>query len=102
MTPDPPLQPMIAEPGRGGRFRENALVTYLLERASQHGCDLNHLATVPASEADREQFAMLIGYSLSGFLELSYVREETATRAIAQATHDGLIDPDKHFWWQGD
>ena len=57
-----------------------------------------HTAKVPAH--DQEQFAMLIGYSLSGFLELSYVRDKTKDRVVEYAGELGLIDPKKHFWWQ--
>jgi hypothetical protein len=96
--PFPPLQPMVPEPERGGRFRANALVEYLLDHG---GIDMNHLATIDASKEDRAQFAMLIGYSLSGFLELSYVDDNLATRAIEAADRAGLIDKSKRFWWQG-
>jgi len=34
------------------------------------------------SQEDREQFAQLIGYSLSGFGELSYVSDETCENIV--------------------
>ncbi len=37
------------------------------------------------SDEDREQFAQLIGYSLNGFGELSYVSEETYEAAERSA-----------------
>jgi hypothetical protein len=37
---------------------------------------MNSLARMNFSNEDREQFAQLIGYSLSGFSELSYVSDE--------------------------
>ena len=64
-----PLQPI-----KDGRFEANAIVEYLLDKGP---FDMNHLAAQDFSHEDREQFAQLIGYSLSGFGELSYVREET-------------------------
>lgn len=99
--PDPPLQPLVPEPEKGGRFRANVLVQHLLLVAKRQGVDMNSLAGVPASDADRQQFAMLIGYSVSGFLELSYVDDVLADRVIRAATEQGLIDPDKRWWWQG-
>lgn len=51
------------------RFNTNAIVEYLLD----HGpFDMNALAAKNFSEADRCQFAQLIGYSVSGFYGLSY------------------------------
>jgi hypothetical protein len=48
--------------------------------------DLNDLAIMDFSVEDREQFAQLIGYSLSGFGDLSYVRSDTY--AAADAMHE--------------
>jgi hypothetical protein len=42
---------------------------------------MNSLAEHDFSPEDREQFAQLIGYSLSGFGELSYVSDETYAAA---------------------
>lgn len=60
------------------RFRANAIVRYLLDSGP---FDMNHLATLPFSDADREQFAQLIGYSLGGFSELDYVSDEAYDQA---------------------
>lgn len=103
MEPYPPLQPMVPEPSKGGRFRANPLVEHLLQCAEAgQKCDLNDLARVPASAEDRQQFAMLIGYSLSGFLELSYVSDEMAERAVALAESEGFVthEPGKRWWWE--
>jgi hypothetical protein len=43
--------------------------------------DMNRLALLPFSDADREQFAQLIGYSVGGFNELSYVSDAAAVAA---------------------
>lgn len=52
------------------RFVPNRLVCYLLNKG---GIDLNHLAEhVRVSDGEWEQFAQLIGYSISGFGDLSY------------------------------
>ena len=63
------------------RFRSNALVRYLLDAG---GLDLNALAVLPnISGADWEQLAQLIGYSVSGWGELSYVSNEAYEKADA-------------------
>jgi hypothetical protein len=65
------------------RFQENKLVEYLLDNG---GIDLNHLARLPdIPQADREQFAQLIGYSVSGFGDLSYASEKTVRKADKKA-----------------
>lgn len=78
-----PIQPIEKDRNGRLRFRTNAIVNYLLEEATRVGlCDLNELARMNFSDDDRAQFAMLIGYSLPGFSELSYVSTETYRRAI--------------------
>lgn len=68
-----PLQPVYRDEHGTIRFKENAIVRYLLDNG---GIDMNKLALLHFSQADREQFASLIGYSLSGFSELDYVSDE--------------------------
>lgn len=60
------------------RFKENKIVTYLLERGS---IDMNELARLNFSDEDRMQFAQLIGYSVGGYCELSYVSDESCDEA---------------------
>jgi hypothetical protein len=67
------------------RFHKNAIVAFLLDAGP---FDLNQLAMMPFSNEDREQFAMLIGYSVSGFGDLPYVSDDT--HAEAQAAADAL------------
>jgi hypothetical protein len=69
-----PIQPMVTDAHGVIRFKENAIVRYLLDNG---GIDLNKIALLPFSGEDREQFAQLIGYSVSGFGDLSYVRADT-------------------------
>lgn len=68
-----PLQPII-----DSRFRANSVVQFLLDNGPH---DMNTLACEEFDDADREQFAQLIGYSVGGFSELSYVSDETYARA---------------------
>jgi hypothetical protein len=69
---------MIKDEHGRDRFKANAIVVHLLDKG---GFDMNSLAMMDFSNEDREQFAQLIGYSLSGFGELSYVSEETYVAA---------------------
>lgn len=81
MSASNPIQPLYTDPNGTIRFKSNKIVEYILERGRQYGVDLNHLACIDFSQDDREQFAQLIGYSLSGFSELSYVSDETYNTA---------------------
>ena len=78
-----PMQPVIKDDRGVLRFRENAIVRHLLDHG---GIDLNKLALLKFSQADREQFAQLIGYSVSGYHELSYVSDYSATMASELAS----------------
>lgn len=71
------------------RFRENAIVRYLLDNGTN---DMNTLAALPFSREDRVQFAQLIGYSLSGFGELSYVTAADYEAAEAKSKKSNLTD----------
>ncbi|WAT32217.1 hypothetical protein [Pseudomonas sp. GXZC] len=78
-----PMQPLEPDEQYGFRFKENAIVTYLLDHG---GIDMNALAVLDFSVEDREQFAQLIGYPLTGFGELSYVRAQTYAVAASMAS----------------
>ena len=83
-----PIQPLEKDQQGTLRFKENAIVRYLLDAGP---FDLNHLAMKQFSNEDQEQFAQLIGYSLSGFGDLSYVT--SATYDTAERMHaDGLTE----------
>ena len=69
-----PIQQIFKDSHGTLRFRENKIVQYLLDNG---GIDLNRLGVTDFDNDDREQFAQLIGYSLSGFADLSYVTDET-------------------------
>lgn len=73
-----PIQPLEKDTRGTPRFKSNAIVEYLLKEGP---FDLNHLACQKFNAEDREQFAQLIGYSLGGFGELSYVSDETYAAA---------------------
>lgn len=69
-----PIQPLAQDEQGILRFKPNAIVSYLLDNG---GIDLNQIATLGFDREDHEQFAQLIGYSLGGYSDLSYVKDET-------------------------
>lgn len=77
-----PMQPVFTDERGHDRFRMNSIVDYLLLNA---GIDLNRLAMQPFPREDQMQFAQLIGYSLSGYSELSYVTDESYEAACKLA-----------------
>ncbi len=79
-----PIQPLDLDEHGTLRFKSNAIVRHLLDHG---GIDMNALAVMKFSQEDREQFAQLIGYSLSGFGELSYVSDETYSAADESVDH---------------
>ena len=86
-----PMQPVFKDEGGILRFRENAIVRYLLDLADKHKlANLNSLAELPFSQEDREQFTQLIGYALGGYHELSYVSDASAAQA-SRLAH--AVDP---------
>jgi hypothetical protein len=85
-----PIQPLEKDKDGRLRFKENAIVRYLLDNGPN---DMNKLATMPFSQEDRQQFAQLIGYSLSGYGELSYVSDD-AYKAAAEMAQSGKSDKD--------
>jgi hypothetical protein len=84
-----PIQPLYVDDKGVLRFKPNAIVQYLLDKG---GLDLNMLAGIEGvSQTDWEQFHMLIGYSLSGFGELSSTSDETYEAADA-LSQDGALN----------
>ena len=60
------------------RFKPNAIIGYLFQSGKEF--DLNDLACIPFPDEDRVQLAQLLGYTLGGFSELSYVSDEAYKR----------------------
>jgi hypothetical protein len=77
-----PMQPLIMDEQGIVHFKPNALVRYLLHNG---GIDMNHLARLGYDKEDYEQFAQLIGYSVGGFNDLSYVSDEVCSLANEKA-----------------
>lgn len=72
-----PMQPIEICDGIA-RFQSNAIVRFLLD-AGPFG--MNTLSLMAFDEQDREQFAQLIGYSVSGYGELPYASAVSVERA---------------------
>lgn len=64
-----PIQPIVDVDGIH-RFKENKIVSALLDTGI---LDMNAIGRLEFSREDREQFAQLIGYSISGASELNYM-----------------------------
>lgn len=94
-----PMQPFVVKDNTI-RFKPNAIVRYLLDRDTERGRSdrplpgysvapseggLNHLSSCDFPQEDWEQFYQLIGYSLSGYHELSNVSDQSALEASEAA-----------------
>ena len=103
-----PIQPLALDEHGVLRFKGNALVRYILDNG---GIDMNDLAVIDFPQEDQEQFAQLIGYSLCGFGELSYVSDETyyaaekmfeAKTMIEAPSQDGPKPDARRVFWKID
>ncbi len=72
-----PIQPIEKDKDGVPRFKQNAIIRYLIDVGYKHGCGLNDLARMNFSNEDWMQLAQLIGYSLNGYGELSYVDNDS-------------------------
>lgn len=75
------MQPVVLASDGVIRFQENPIVRAILDFATSKGMSLNDIALVDFRREDREHFAQLIGYSVSGFGELGYARPSTLAKA---------------------
>ena len=74
-----PQQPIELDRHGVARFKKNSIVEYLLDKGP---FDMNDLALLPprvASDEAHRQFAQLIGYSVSGYGDLSYCEAGEST-----------------------
>ena len=73
-----PMQP-IEWDGHGViRFKQNAIIYWLF---CEGKLNLNEIAVQDFSDEDRMQLAQLLGYSVSGFGDLSYASDEVVAEA---------------------
>jgi len=64
-----PMQKIVFDDRGVARFQTNKIIEYILDNG---GIDLNQIARLDFDREDRAQFAQLIGYSVSGYGDLSY------------------------------
>lgn len=93
-----PIQPVVLTESGIPRFKENKIVSYLLDKTTKTKiCDLNDIAIFVAngtfSNEDQEQLAQLIGYSVGGAADLSYMSDEVIDEANRQA--ESLMNKDQ-------
>lgn len=85
-----PLQPIDIDAFGVKRFRKNVIVEFLLDECSHSLNELPLKLNYEKYQEDWEQFAQLIGYSISGFCDLPYVKSETANAVSTLAANDGM------------
>lgn len=68
--PKHPMQPMEFDRDGVLRFKKNAIIDWLFNTGR---LDLNLIAATEFSDEDQRQLAQLLGYSVSGYGDLSYV-----------------------------
>jgi hypothetical protein len=87
-----PMQPIYLDENGTPRFRNNAIVRRLIDEKIFSLQDIAAwLEDVPVE--DVEQFWQLLGYSISGYGDLSFVRPEILARVNAKAK--ALIEESK-------
>lgn len=64
------------------RFRSNKIIEDLFMRGA---LDLNQIACAKYDEEDRMQLAQLLGYSVSGYGDLSYASRKSVRKADKRA-----------------
>ena len=92
LTDAEPMQPLAVDERGVMRFKRNAIVDWLYEHGARTGHGLNEIAELEFTDSDRRQFAQLIGYSLDGYGDLSYVDDASYERAAIAATKKDLRD----------
>ncbi len=80
-----PMQQIHLDSLGVARFTKNRIVDDLLEFAAPRGFGLNEIAAGDYSDDEHMQMAQLIGYSVSGYGELSYVSDDSFNYANEKA-----------------
>lgn len=84
--PRHPMQPVVLGEDGVARFKINRIVRALLDTGK---LNMNDIAVLDFPLEDRIQFVQLIGYSVSGAGDLSYMPADLIAEADCQA--EGLI-----------
>ncbi len=88
-----PIQPLAKDVHGVLRFKQNAIVRHLLD--THPACDMNRLARMDFTDDDRQQFAQLIGYSLSGYGDLQSYVDDHAYFTAAKIAESPELTEDK-------
>lgn len=80
-----PIQPIVTDDHGVYRFKANTIIQHLF---NTRVLDLNEIAVMSFPVEDRVQLAQLIGYSISGFGDLSYVSNDDYRAAYAMTETD--------------
>lgn len=80
--PTHPMQPLVIDDQGVIRFKQNKIVRALLDTGK---LNMNDIAVLDFPLEDRIQFVQLIGYSVSGAGDLSYMPEDLIAKADEQA-----------------
>lgn len=98
--PGHPTQPTVQDDRGVLRFRQNAIVRFLLDAGP---FNLEKLATMPFSDEDRAQFSQLIGYSVGGYSDLFYVEEHPIGHSpMAADRYRAAMDRTRHTTLRAD
>lgn len=81
MSKRQPMQPVVIAGDGVIRFKENKIISDMLELCQKHGFGLNEIAMRDYEKDDRSQLMQLIGYSVSGYGNLDCSREKHVLRA---------------------
>ena len=83
-----PMQPLIVAKDGVIRFKENAIIRYLVDKEIINLNDVHRWAAINDwSKEDQMQLAQLMGYSISGYGELDYVTDAGWREAEEKASN---------------
>lgn len=80
-----PMQPVVIAGDGCARFKQNEIIMFLLQFAERRGTDLNCIAAMDFSRDDYSQLMQLIGYSVSGYGDLSCANRRHVRQADRNA-----------------
>jgi hypothetical protein len=84
------MQPVVKAADGTIRFKQNQIISDMLELCQKHGLGLNEIAMREYEKDDRSQLMQLIGYSVSGYGSLSCSRAKHVMRADEKA--EAMVD----------
>ena len=90
MSKRQPMQPIVKAADGTIRFKQNQIISDMLELCQKHGLGLNEIAMRDYEKDDRSQLMQLIGYSVSGYGTLSCSRAKHVMRADEKA--EAMVD----------